>query len=85
MAAAYAGTSPSLSSAQVIVLSASYSPTLADMDLEDTIKAWPHLEIFHLFQDGEVHFPDYEGLLPFSIVAPDLGTLYLGVRCDPCS
>ncbi|KAI6011288.1 hypothetical protein EDC04DRAFT_2905573 [Pisolithus marmoratus] len=37
---------------RVIALDTPYSLTLADNDLEDMIKAWPHLEVFHLFYGG---------------------------------
>ncbi|KAI6007663.1 hypothetical protein F5J12DRAFT_829716 [Pisolithus orientalis] len=37
---------------KVIALQVSSSLTLADNDLEDMVKAWPHLEVFHLFPDN---------------------------------
>ncbi|KIO01589.1 hypothetical protein M404DRAFT_727710 [Pisolithus tinctorius Marx 270] len=36
---------------RVIALQTCVSPTLADDDLEDMVKAWPHLEVFHLFYE----------------------------------
>ncbi|KAI5990314.1 hypothetical protein F5J12DRAFT_477729 [Pisolithus orientalis] len=36
---------------RVIALQTCVSPTLADNDLEDMVKAWPHLEVFHLFYE----------------------------------
>ncbi|KAI6012068.1 hypothetical protein PISMIDRAFT_332436 [Pisolithus microcarpus 441] len=37
---------------RVIALETPYRPTLTDNDLEDLVKAWPHLEVFHLIQHG---------------------------------
>ncbi|KAI5995067.1 hypothetical protein EDD15DRAFT_713026 [Pisolithus albus] len=37
---------------RVIALETPYNLTLADNDLEDLVKAWPHLEVFHLLHDG---------------------------------
>ncbi|KAI6041624.1 hypothetical protein EDC04DRAFT_1223582 [Pisolithus marmoratus] len=37
---------------RVVALQTSFSLALADNDFEDMVKAWPHLEVFHLFHDG---------------------------------
>ncbi|KAI6143728.1 hypothetical protein BKA82DRAFT_4182809 [Pisolithus tinctorius] len=41
----------------VIALQTSLCLTLADNDFGDMVKAWPHLEVFHLFQDGILRPP----------------------------
>ncbi|KAI6126551.1 hypothetical protein F5141DRAFT_1081657 [Pisolithus sp. B1] len=37
---------------RVVALQTSYSLMLADNEFEDMVKAWPLLEVFHLFHDG---------------------------------
>ncbi|KIK17115.1 hypothetical protein PISMIDRAFT_235856 [Pisolithus microcarpus 441] len=41
---------------RVIALETPYLLSLTDNDLEDLVKAWPHLEVFHLIQSG-IEYP----------------------------
>ncbi|KAI6020384.1 hypothetical protein BKA83DRAFT_4300868 [Pisolithus microcarpus] len=48
---------------RVIALQTSHSLTLADNEFEGMVKAWPHLEVFHLFHDGIMSPPVHLTLL----------------------
>lgn len=46
----------------IIALQVPCSLTLADNDLEDMVKAWPHLAVFHLFPGGKAVPPVHRTL-----------------------